>query len=178
MKTTNIVKETEYNLDELEADSSFIKPGTYMARLQYFVMCTKNDNNYAQFIFETNKQRISNGKNYKLKVLMNGDKFQSIFFYEDYKNYIEPLNKVFKVTVEKEGQYTSITQATEYLEFDPEIMILPTQDDWSYAELSRFKNATYIYFPDKTRKNFQEFIDEVEQYEIELAKSSKNKDMI
>lgn len=180
MKPQNVEK--NYDKTSLEADSNFIEPGTYYARLQYITQCKSNGSSYYFFHFETNKIRVSNGKRYKIKQLVSGDSFKSIFYFENYKIFTEPLNKVFTIEVVKDEKgYIKIQSATEFLEYDENVNIsIPkTQEDWTFFELSKLKNVEYIYFAEG-RKKFDEFLDEVEEYEIEerLKQIEKQQDEI
>ena len=175
MKLTETTTEKNYGQEDLVIETPFLAPGKYIARLQYIVLCQSKDYIYYRCFFETNKRRISNGKRYTFSETLNGEQFKSIFYFENYSKFNEPIDKVFDIEIIREGEYVKLKSAVEIKYDENDITIPATKEDWTFYEIAKIKNALYIYFPDQSRKLFNDFLNEVENYEKKEVKKNKNK---
>jgi hypothetical protein len=157
------------------AESSRIPKGQCYARLSYIILYTKTDNPYGFLVFETNRIRISNGQRYIIKQLINGDKFKEIFYFENYDNYLQALNKIYSIDVQYENDFPAIKSAVEWTEYDPTIHItIPQQkEEFRYKELVKFKDNGRIIFFDGSTCLLDTFRDQLEEFELN-QKNNKN----
>jgi len=168
--------EIQLNID---VDYNNLQEGEYHARVQYIIYSVTDwGASNLCIVWETNKRRSTNNKHYIIKqYITGGENFNSIFYFEDFKNYADILGKTFKIQVKIVKGYSCVDSA-QSCDIEELNTIIPIKEDWTYSELSKFKTGQYILFPDGTTNKLQTYIDAVEQYELEQLQLEKNKNKL